>query len=96
MMAEGLKQRLRKDIETAWTEVTAMNAALAKVAQEFDGEDVLRPETRVDLDKTVEDLKRAHAQLQDLEVEFELPALSEDEVEANLEFIRYFAESHAR
>jgi hypothetical protein len=62
------------------------------MSREFDGEDVLKPETRADLDKTVEALKQAHAHLQQLGVEFELPALNQDEVEANLEFIRYFAE----
>jgi len=92
MMAEGLRRRVKADLETTWAEVLALDTALAKVAEEFDGEDVLRPETRGDLDRTVEDLKEAHAQLQDLGVEFTLPALSQEEVEANLEFIHHFAE----
>ena len=92
LMAEGLKRRLQTEVETAWTEVSALDAALAKVATEFDGEDVLRPETRAELDQTIEDLKEAHAHLRLLGVEFELPALNEDEVEANLEFIQHFAE----
>jgi hypothetical protein len=96
MMAEGLRNRLKAHLVTTWAEVIALDAALVKVAQEFDGEDVLRPETRADLDRAVEALKQAHVHLQQLGVEFELPPLNEAEVEANLEFIRYFAERQAR
>ncbi len=94
-MAEGLKHRLREDLTTTWGEVLALNAALSKVAEEFDGEDVLRPETRGDMDKAEQTLKEAHFFFQKVAGDFELPALDEDEVLQNLEFIRYFAERPA-
>jgi len=96
MMAEGLRRRVKADLETAWAEVLALDSALAKVAEEFDGEDVLRPETRGDLDKSKESLQEAHFFMQKLIGDFSLPALDDEEVRQNLEFIRYFAERSVR
>jgi hypothetical protein len=94
-MAGGLKPALKAQIQSTWSELIALDAALVEVAREFDGEDVLRPETRADLDSSRRDLEEAHVQLQMIVGEFELPELDQDEVRQNLEFIQYFAERQA-
>jgi hypothetical protein len=91
-MALGLGKAVVRDVETTWAELTAMNSALAKVAEEFGGEDPVRSDTRQEIDEALRSLAEMREQLEYLGYECELPELDKDEVEGCLAFIRHFAE----
>jgi hypothetical protein len=94
-LAEGLKVRLKADIEGTWGELTALDAAFAAVAREFDGEDPLRPETRKELDEALESLREAQAFLRRMDGECDLPSLDEEQARETLDAIKYLAEQSA-
>jgi hypothetical protein len=91
-MALGLGKAVVRDVQTTWIELASMNQALAKVAEEFGGEDPVRPETRDDIEEALRSLAEMREQLDYLGYECELPELDQDEVEGCLAFIRHFAE----
>jgi hypothetical protein len=74
-----LPDEIKKGLLAYWSELRALEVALDGIADEFGGEDVLKPITRADLDKTREKALGIHAFFQDLDESFELSdALEED------------------
>jgi hypothetical protein len=90
-IAFGLAEALVRDVEGTWAELAAINAALAKVAEEFGGEDPVRPDTRQEIDDALAELKELRDQLAFIGHECDLPATDPEEAEQCLEFIRHFA-----
>jgi hypothetical protein len=75
-----------------WQEMLSRNAALAEVADEFGGEDVLNPLTRGDLDKVRRGLEEAHEFMHWMVGEIELPELDPENLAQVRQYILYFAE----
>jgi hypothetical protein len=75
-----------------WQEMLSLNAALAEVADEFGGEDALKPMTRGDLDKVQKGLEDAHEFVQWMVGEIDLPQLNPESVAEVRDYILHFAE----
>jgi hypothetical protein len=90
-LALALGPALQAEVMAIWSELAAFDAALAKVAEEFGGEDPVRPETREEIDAALASLREQAQQLASLGYECQLPEVSEEEVRQCLEFIHHFA-----
>jgi hypothetical protein len=90
-LALALGPALQAEVTATWSELAAFDAALAKVAEEFGGEDPVRPETREEIDAALAALREQAQQLAYLGYECQLPAVNEEEVRQCLEFINHFA-----
>ncbi len=92
-LTEDLGQALPGDLLGLWKELQALNVVLGEVAREFDGEDVLKPKPRADLDRAKQDLLKAHTVVRLLaEEDFELPDPDEETVNEVREFIARLVE----
>jgi hypothetical protein len=91
-LAEIQRVRVRRLFDSIWEEALATDAALAKVAGEFGGEDVLKPVTCGDLDHVIGALRRSHEFVVECCREFELTETPNDQtVRQVMEFDEYFA-----
>ncbi len=92
-LVEGLSEALPGDLLGLWKELQALNVVLDEVAKEFDGEDVLKPKPRADLDRVKQDLLKAHTVVRLLaDEDFELPEPNEEAVDEVRESIASLVE----
>jgi hypothetical protein len=75
-----------------WSEVSECEAVLREVADDFGGEDVLKPLTRGDLDKVRKGLEDTHDFLQWIVGDIDLPHLNPESIAELREYILHFAE----
>ena len=66
-LAGGLYERLREGVVHRWQELRAIEIVVEEVAQEFDGEDPLRPILRETLEKTKGEIRSLHEHLSKIE-----------------------------
>lgn len=78
-MSKVLAEMIKSSLLSQWAQLLALLAALEEVSAEFDGEDVLRPILRSDLDEATSKALQAHRQIQLWTDEFELPGVDAEE-----------------
>ncbi len=87
-IAEAVGTSFREGIELRWRELRSIETVLEEVAEEFDGEEPVRPWEREVLDSAKEKLEELHRAAQKYVGPFKLPGPSEEEMEQMRECIR--------
>jgi hypothetical protein len=77
-MARILAVAIRADLRENWRELRAIEERIEQIIEEFDGEDVLHPRVRANLDKPRATMLDLHEQVQKYTGPFELPEPDED------------------
>ena len=86
---------IRDGLQIHWQELRAIEVGVGEVAEEFDGEDPLKPEVRALLDGCLASCSGLRDQMADF-VEIELPEPTEDDVEQVRQLLDRLVEAERR
>jgi len=78
-LGRALARAIRDGLQIHWRELRAIEIGIGEVAEEFDGEDPLKPDTRALLDGCLASCRELRDQMADY-VEIDLPEPAEDDI----------------
>jgi len=92
-LAEALQERMKAELPCHWQQLRAVEMVLDEVAEEFGGEDVLKPSLRQEIAAAKEKALAVHVTLQEWTGAFELPEPDPEALEETRRLIKRAAET---
>jgi len=92
-LAEALRERMKAELPCHWQHLRAVEMVLDEVAEEFGGEDVLKPVQRQEIAAAKEKALAVHVTLQEWTGAFELPEPDPEALEETRRLIKRAAET---
>ena len=84
---------IEKGLKGIWSEVLALEVVLDEVAEEFEGDDVLKPALREEIEAAKIKALDIHTAIQDWTGPFELPEADQDAVKQTRDLVERWAEN---
>ena len=89
--SKHLTESIEAGLKYQWAELRSLEVALAGITEEFDGEDVLRPLLRQDIEEAKQKALEIHTTIQEWTGPFELPDADTEAVRETKELIEVWA-----